>query len=129
MGNAQILFEFALYKEDGILIRGAVFISEQEETNVFGDHLHFEESAIFGTEHAIVQRSIFKGLILRYQFSLPSSNMTIRYLDVQQDFSTGKWKQKEVFSTALQIGVHDSDDWENIGLGFQYPLAFRCKVH
>lgn len=125
--ESALLFEFALYQVETILIRGAVLISEKEETNAFGEHFHIEEIALFGNERAMVSRAIFKGLILRYKFGLPSCSMSLTYFDTQQD-TLDQWYQVERLRVALQIGVHDSDDWENISLGLDYGMAFRCKV-
>lgn len=35
---------------------------------------------------------------------------------------------KLLYSTALRMGVHTSDDWESITLGNIHDLAFRCSV-
>ena len=34
---------------------------------------------------------------------------------------------QRLYRAALQVGVHDSDDWESIGLDI-HTLAFRCRV-
>ena len=33
-----------------------------------------------------------------------------------------------LYCAALQVGVHESDDWESIDLADIHTLAFRCRV-
>ena len=35
---------------------------------------------------------------------------------------------RHLYRAALQVGVHDSDDWESIDLANIHTLAFRCRV-
>lgn len=35
---------------------------------------------------------------------------------------------QRLYLAALQVGTHDSDDWESINLADIHMLAFRCRV-
>ena len=36
-------------------------------------------------------------------------------------------QEKELYKSALRVGVHTSDDWESIDLAGIHTLAFRCQ--
>ena len=121
----MMLVDFGFFEGDSLLHRGQMLIAEDESVECYGSHEHFEME-VEGNKHRVV---MFKGLVIRHSFEEPACPLTIEYFEVlPTNDHSAPFKQSKLFSSALRMGVHDSDDWESIAMGEKHNMAFRCKA-
>lgn len=114
--------EFALFEQDNLLRRGSLLICAKKGISCCGEQHPL--SVTRATGESLVAQA-FSGLIIEHEFELPAAGLSLRYLEMTPSADgTQSHIQTERFVAALRMGVHRSEDWESVALGYRF--AFRC---
>lgn len=89
--------DLAVFDGDTLLARTSVMLGETRKTEV-----------------VVAGRYEFES---HHAYQEPSSPVDI----------TCRANGRHLYRAALQVGVHNSDDWESIELGTIHTLGFRCS--
>lgn len=94
-----MLVDIAFFDADILLLEGQIICTKKEEIDI----IESSSGHIFEIKH---------------QFKEPACPV----------FIICKLNNKELYKSALNIGVHQSEDWESINLGDIHTLGFRCNI-
>jgi hypothetical protein len=95
----EMLINLAFFDGDNLLCQGSIQCDVNDSTDVF-------ES---GEGHRFE---------IQHRFDEPACPVSIQC----------NFNGNGLYNVALQVGVHNSDDWESIDLGNIHTLGFRCHV-
>lgn len=114
MNASAMEVEFGLFHHDVLLRRSTLRIDEQQKSEEFdcADPSDTEGNA-----------SSKGHLVIRHQFGLPAASLYLRLIRYAAPGSAGEM----ILEAALEMGVHDSEDWESVALGEDYTFAFQCR--
>lgn len=114
MNPSAMAVEFGLFHHDVLLCRSTIRVEEHQKSE------EFDYSDPSDTAGSASSRG---HLVIRHQFGLPAAPLYLWLIRDAPPESAG-----EVFlEAALEMGVHDSEDWESVALGKDYAFAFRCR--
>ena len=118
--------QFGFFEGDKLLHQGGFLIKSPKAYFCYGEHKHFAIVLAPGGNPLEVQ--LFSGLIFEAQFEFPACPVSLKFLEIiPSSHPSEPFVQKLTLNAALQMGVHQSEDWESIELG-KNTLAFKCSV-
>lgn len=96
---STMLIDLAFFDGDNLLCQGSIQCDGNESTDILKSELGHR----FEIQH---------------RFDEPACPISIQC----------NFNGEELYNGALQVGVHNSEDWESIDLGNIHTLGFRCRV-
>jgi hypothetical protein len=118
---SEMVVSFGFFDGEKLLHKGSFHIRNGKGVSIYREHKHFVLTS------AATDVQLFAGLVIEHEFELPACPVSVRFLEVVPcPDSPEQFRQVQRFNAALRMGVHQSDDWENIELD-KHTLAFKCQ--